>query len=82
MAYVDPTALALCIVFPFLSIVAVIARFRARAVQKVKLGADDWVIIPALVRTASKSQLVTLTEGIQIFSLGNAANIMYGKYDS
>jgi hypothetical protein len=49
MTRVDPTALALCIVFPFLSIVAVIARFRARFLQKNKLAADDWVVIPALV---------------------------------
>ncbi|TVY93247.1 Satratoxin biosynthesis SC1 cluster protein [Lachnellula willkommii] len=48
MTYVDPTALALCIIFPFLSIVAVIARFRARTLQKVKLSADDWLVIPAL----------------------------------
>lgn len=46
---VDPTALALCIVFPLLSIVAVIARFRARAIQKCKPGADDWVVVVALV---------------------------------
>ncbi|KAK3322704.1 hypothetical protein B0H66DRAFT_602136 [Apodospora peruviana] len=49
MGQIDPTALALCTVFPFLSIVAVIARFRARAIKRVKLGADDWVVLPALI---------------------------------
>ncbi|KAK3369962.1 hypothetical protein B0H63DRAFT_551906 [Podospora didyma] len=49
MGQIDPTALALCTVFPFLSIIAVIARFRARALKRVKLGADDWVVLPALL---------------------------------
>jgi hypothetical protein len=51
MTRVDPKALALCIIFPFLSVVAVIARFRARSLQKVRLAADDWVVIPALVNS-------------------------------
>lgn len=36
-------------VLPFLAIVAVVLRIRARFKQKAKIGLDDWLIIPALV---------------------------------
>jgi hypothetical protein len=49
MGFVDPKALALCIVFPILSIAAVAARFWSRKIQKQTLGADDWLIVPAAV---------------------------------
>jgi len=49
MGSVDSKALALCIVFPILSILAVIARFRARSLKKQKIAADDWLILPALL---------------------------------
>lgn len=45
----DSTALVLCIVFPILAVLSVLARFYARQVKKTPYAADDWVILPALV---------------------------------
>lgn len=53
MTTVDPKALVLCIVFPLLAIAAVVARLRAKSLQKGKLESDDYVILPALVRVDS-----------------------------
>lgn len=47
------TPLVLCIVFPILSILSVIARFYARGIKRLKPAADDWMILPALVRRLS-----------------------------
>jgi len=69
MTRVDPTALALCIIFPFLSIVAVIARFRARSIQKNRLAADDWVVIPALVGLPISMGWICLDSDIPRFFL-------------
>jgi hypothetical protein len=52
MVRIDPKALILCIIFPILAILSVIARFWARSIQKAKLAADDWMIFPALMSDA------------------------------
>jgi len=54
MGRVDPKAFGVCIKFSILSILAVIAGFRARFIQKQKIAADDWVILPALVSVRCK----------------------------
>ena len=38
------------ILFPIIATLCVAGRFTARRLQKVSPGADDWVILPALVR--------------------------------
>ena len=53
--------IAAAIVLPVLGIVAVTLRFRARAHQKSKLGVDNWLIIPALVRTSLLALRPSLT---------------------
>jgi hypothetical protein len=40
----------IAIVFSLLPIVIVVMRFRARVLQGAKLGLDDYMILPALVR--------------------------------
>lgn len=40
------------ILFPALATLSVAGRFGARRLQKVSPGADDWVILPALVRSS------------------------------
>ncbi len=47
------TILGLSIVFPIISIVAVLLRFEARRVNRVRLGSDDWTILAALVRDST-----------------------------
>ncbi|MCJ1330827.1 hypothetical protein MMC10_007514 [Thelotrema lepadinum] len=49
MAEIPQTMLALCITFPILSIIAVVCRYWARHAQSARLGADDWIILFALV---------------------------------
>ena len=61
MAPVDSKALALCITFPILAIISVVARFYARHVKNMSRGLDDWVIIVALVSTnLSDKSAITL----------------------
>lgn len=43
------TILGLCITFPILAILAVLARFYARHIRQTRPGADDWCIVVALV---------------------------------
>ena len=43
------TILALGIVFPILSTLAVVLRFEARRFKRIHVGADDWTILAALV---------------------------------
>ena len=59
-----PTILGLSIAFPIVSIIAILLRFEARRVNRVKLGADDWTILIALVGhpTSSIYIIVVLTE--------------------
>lgn len=45
----DPVMLALGIIFPIISITSVILRFEARRLRRLKLEADDWTILAALV---------------------------------
>lgn len=40
------------IVFSVVAVTAVALRFRARRIKKLKIGADDYLILPALVRLA------------------------------
>ena len=52
VSYITPGAvIVVAAVFPVLSIVAVGLRFYARWLQKIRLLADDWLLVPALVRT-------------------------------
>ena len=51
VSYITPGAIIVVeAVFPVLSIVAVGLRFYARCLQKTRLLADDWLLVPALVR--------------------------------
>ena len=50
-----PTILALSIVFPIISITAVLLRFQARRVNHVQLGPDDWTVLVALVGLSTSS---------------------------
>ena len=43
--------IVICTVFPFLATVSVGLRFYARRVNAIRLKADDWIILPALVRS-------------------------------
>ena len=45
-----PTILALGILFPVIAILAVALRFHARRLKKLRLEADDWTILAALVQ--------------------------------
>lgn len=54
-----PTALGLSIAFPALAALAVAARFWARHIRRQKLGADDYMIIPALVGKTSHNTQAT-----------------------
>jgi len=54
MTYVNErSVLAVAIIFTVLPIVAVVARFYVRKKRKVAFGIDDWLLIPALVRSRS-----------------------------
>ena len=44
-----PIFLGLSIAFPIIAIASVIFRFEARRIKRLKLGADDWTILAALV---------------------------------
>ena len=46
-----PLILGLSIAFPIIAITAVILRFEARRINRLKLGADDWTILAALVKS-------------------------------
>ena len=50
-----PTILGLSIAFPIVSIIAVLLRFKAREINRSKLGADDWTIAVALVDHSTSS---------------------------
>ena len=50
-----PTILALCIVSPIISVTAVLLRFEARRINHVRLGADDWTVLFALVGHSTSS---------------------------
>lgn len=50
MAYDDnATILGLSIAFPIIAIGSVIFRFEARRIKRLRLEADDWTILAALV---------------------------------
>ena len=50
MAYEDEAAiLGLSIAFPIIAIASVIFRFEARRIKRLKIGADDWTVLAALV---------------------------------
>ena len=61
-----PTILGLSISLPIVSIIAVLLRFKAREINRSKLGADDWTIAVALVghSTSSLGIIVVLTEAL------------------
>ncbi|MCJ1345873.1 hypothetical protein MMC31_004082 [Peltigera leucophlebia] len=46
-----PLILGISIVFPIIAIIAVILRFEARRINRLKPGADDWTILAALILT-------------------------------
>ncbi|MCJ1369980.1 hypothetical protein MMC20_001192 [Loxospora ochrophaea] len=46
-----PTILGLSIAFPIIAIISVVLRFEARRIKRLKLGADDWTILAALLLT-------------------------------
>ncbi|KAI9787990.1 MAG: hypothetical protein M1816_007294 [Peltula sp. TS41687] len=50
-----PLIFGLCIAFPIIAITSVILRFQARRIQRVKLGADDWTILAALILSVALS---------------------------
>ena len=43
--------IVICTLFPFLATVAVCLRFYTRRINAIRLKADDWIILPALVFT-------------------------------
>ena len=49
MFYYQNTIVVIDILFPLLAVLAVIARFSARRITKLRFGADDWLILAALV---------------------------------
>lgn len=54
MTYVDPhSVIAIGILFPIVGALAFITRFHARRAKKTSFGLDDWLCLPALVRSAS-----------------------------
>ena len=61
-----PTILGLSIAFPFVSIIAVLLRFEARRIKRVKLEGDDWTILVALVGP-SYSSLCIMTALTEVF---------------
>ena len=48
-----PLILGLSIAFPVVATAAVILRFEARRVKRLRFGADDWTILAALVRLSA-----------------------------
>jgi hypothetical protein len=59
MAYSTPVAtpIVLSAIFPALAIAAVLARFYARHLKNATLWADDWMLIPSLVRLPPRSSV-------------------------
>ena len=50
MTYATPAAvIVVSVLFPVLGIATVFLRFYTRRTQKIGLGVDDWLILPALV---------------------------------
>ena len=63
MSYAGKGALeAVAVVFAILPMVAVGLRFYARSLSNAKLGIDDWLMIPALVRWTSERRWKGLTK--------------------
>ena len=50
MSSLKPTIAALGVAMPLLAVAAVMLRFKARQMKRMHLGADDFTIVPALVR--------------------------------
>lgn len=48
--YDDSVILELSIIFPIIAIASVIFRFEARRIKRLKLEADDWTVLAALVK--------------------------------
>ena len=70
--------LAVCIVFPITSIAAVIFRFEARRIKRLRLEADDWTILIALVnfRTLPTILNLALPYASQLFAVGIALSVL------
>ena len=47
--YVNSVIIELSIIFSIIAIASVIFRFEARRIKRLKLGADDWTVLAALV---------------------------------
>ena len=47
--YDDSVLLGLTIAFPIIATASVIFRFEARRIKRLKLEADDWLVLAALV---------------------------------
>ena len=55
-------------VLPALGIITVALRFRVRALQKAKLGVDDWLILPALLLVVGMG--ISLLVGVSHRAIG------------
>ena len=63
MTYLTPgSVIAVSLVFPILGVIAVTLRFYTRNSQKARFAMDDWLVLPALVRSNAKSNCADLAE--------------------
>lgn len=79
VSYVSPEAIiAVAALFPSLSIVFVGLRFYVRRVQRMKLLADDWLLIPALV--CSPVPGVRVSSQVEIVADGTTGSYHWDGY--
>ena len=72
MAHYDNSViLEFSIIFPIIAIASVIFRFEARRIKRLKLEADDWTVLAALVRLCvpSVAFAVSLTNAHRCLTL-------------
>ena len=56
MPYLTPgSVIAVSVVFPVLGMIAVALRFYTRYSQKARFAMDDWLVLPALVRSNARA---------------------------
>lgn len=58
MPYANPASTyTVSILLPILGIIIVGLRVYTRVLQRMSLGIDDWLVVPALVRTVDRSMI-------------------------
>jgi len=75
------SVLAAGILFIFLGVLAVFARFSVRISRKQRIGIDDWLCLPALVRLIGPFwQRVPHTNFLHVSVIGCCVCMIIGRY--